>query len=86
MSHFLPSFGAASVKPSGVGQLTGIPNVHREKKMADLIAQQPDDSSYDEILRQLAYARMVDRGLADSVSGHVISDDEFKLRIEDNLA
>ncbi|TWU05802.1 hypothetical protein [Stieleria varia] len=53
-----------------------------KQAMADLIAQQPDDSSYDEILRELAYARMVDRGLADSDAGNVISDDEVKQRIE----
>lgn len=31
--------------------------------------QQPDDSSYDERLRELAFARMVDRGLRDSGVG-----------------
>ena len=50
--------------------------------MADIIAQQPQDSSYDEILRELAYARLVGRGLADSDAGNVISDDEVKQRIE----
>ena len=53
-----------------------------KQTMADLIAQQPDDSSYDEILRELAYARMIDRGLADSDAGNVISDDELKQRIK----
>ncbi len=37
--------------------------------MTDIIAQQPDDSSYDEILRELAFARMVQRGLDDSDAG-----------------
>lgn len=50
--------------------------------MADIIAQQPDDSSYDEILRELAFARMVDRGLADADAKRVISDDDIKQRIE----
>jgi len=53
-----------------------------KQTMADLIAQQPDDSSYDEILRELAYARMIGRGLADSDAGNVISDDELKQRIK----
>ncbi|MFC1757478.1 hypothetical protein ACFL2H_01755 [Planctomycetota bacterium] len=53
-----------------------------KQTMADLIAQQPDDSSYDEILRELAYARMVGRGLADSDAGNVISNDDVKQRIE----
>ena len=50
--------------------------------MTDIIARQPDDSSYDEILRELAYARMVQRGLADSDNGRTISDDEMKRKIE----
>ncbi|MBM4027783.1 MAG: hypothetical protein FJ280_20640 [Planctomycetes bacterium] len=53
-----------------------------KEKMTAIIQQQPDDSSYDEILRELAFARMVDRGLEDSRSGRTISDDEMKRRIE----
>ena len=40
--------------------------------MLDIIGRQPDDSSYEEILRELVYARMVQRGLADSDAGHTI--------------
>ncbi|MBP85608.1 MAG: hypothetical protein CMJ64_02655 [Planctomycetaceae bacterium] len=46
--------------------------------MADIIARQPDDSSYDEILRELAYARMIKRGLDDSDADRIISDSEMK--------
>jgi len=53
-----------------------------KQTMADIIARQPDDSSYDEILRELALARVVDRGLADSDAGRVVSDAEVKQRIE----
>lgn len=53
-----------------------------KQTMSDIIAQQPDDSSYDEILRELAYARMIDRGLVDSDAGNVISADDVKQRIE----
>lgn len=52
----------------------------------DLIKQilenQPDDSSYDEILRELAFKRMVDKGLADIAHGNVISNEEMKTRIQ----
>lgn len=41
----------------------------------------PEDSSYDEILRELAFARMVERGLADSRAGRVISHEEMGRRI-----
>jgi len=51
-------------------------------KMTEIIQQQPDDSSYDEILRELAFARMVEKGLEDSRSGRVISNEEMKRRIE----
>ena len=36
-----------------------------KKKMTQIIQEQPDDSSYDEILKELAFARMVERGLND---------------------
>lgn len=41
----------------------------------------PDDSSYDEILRELAFARMIDRGLEDSEAGRTISHEEMGRRI-----
>ena len=50
--------------------------------MVDIISQQPEDSSYDEILRELAYARMVQRGLADSDNGRTLSDSDVRERIE----
>ena len=53
-----------------------------KEAMSEIIAQQPDDSSYDEILRELAYARMIHRGLEDSDAGRTLSDDEVKGKIE----
>ncbi len=47
--------------------------------MAEIIARQPDDSSYDEILRELAFARMVQRGLQDSDAGLTVSDDYVEI-------
>jgi predicted transcriptional regulator len=44
--------------------------------MIDIIGRQPDDSSYDEILRELAFARMVQRGLDDADAGRTRSDEE----------
>ena len=41
----------------------------------------PADSTYDEILRELAFARMVERGLADSDAGRTISHEELDRRI-----
>lgn len=56
--------------------------VSAKNKMVKIIEEQPEDSSYDEILRELAFARMVERGLSDSDAGHTISDDEMKRRIQ----
>ena len=53
-----------------------------KETMTDIIARQPDDSTYDEILRELAFARMVQRGLADSNAGRTVSDDEIKRKID----
>ncbi len=47
-----------------------------------LIEEQPDDSSFEEVLRELAFAAMVERGIADSDAGRTISNDEMARRIE----
>lgn len=49
--------------------------------MIDIIGRQPDDSTYDEILRELAYARMVQRGLDDADAGRTVSDDDVRRNI-----
>lgn len=52
-----------------------------KKRMTDVIRQQPEDSSYDEIFRELALRRMVDRGLEDSRQARTLSHDEVGRRI-----
>jgi hypothetical protein len=52
-----------------------------KEHILDLVEQQPDDSTYDEILRELALARMIDRGLADVEAGRTISHEEIGERI-----
>jgi len=49
--------------------------------MKKVIDAQPDDSTYEEILRELAFARMIDRGLEDSRAGRTISNEEMAQRI-----
>lgn len=49
--------------------------------MLQTIEELPDDSSYEEILRELAFARMVERGLADADAGRTISHEEMGRRI-----
>jgi predicted transcriptional regulator len=52
-----------------------------KEKMIHIIYKQPDDSSYDEILKELAFHRMVEKGLADSEQGRTISNQEMGRRI-----
>ena len=52
-----------------------------KKQMTKIIQEQPDDSSYEEILRELAFVRMVDRGLKDVQSGKTINSKEIQRRI-----
>jgi len=47
----------------------------------EVIEAQPDDASYEEIMRELAFERMVDRGLADVRAGRSVSHDEAVRRI-----
>ncbi len=53
-----------------------------KEKMVKIIYEQPDDSSYDEVLRELTFARMVQRGLEDSDAKKTIDGEEMKHRIK----
>lgn len=52
-----------------------------KERIRELLEAQPDDASYDEILRELAFERMVDRGMSDVRHGRVISNEEMDKRI-----
>ena len=53
-----------------------------KKQISKILQTLPDDSSYDEILKELAFAKMVDRGLQDSKQSKAISNDQMKKRIK----
>ncbi len=53
-----------------------------KEQITELIRKQPDDSSYDEIVRVLAFDLMVKRGLKDSDEGRTISNEEMHRRIK----
>jgi predicted transcriptional regulator len=46
-----------------------------------IVEEQPDDSSSEEILREIAFHAMIQRGLADEEAGRVISHEEMGRRI-----
>ena len=52
-----------------------------KEEVRELIDQQPDDSSYEELVRELAFSVMVRRGLKDSDDGRTISNEEMRHRI-----
>ncbi|RPH47412.1 MAG: hypothetical protein EHM85_19885 [Desulfobacteraceae bacterium] len=52
-----------------------------KEEMIGLIKEQPEDSSYDELLRELAFKRMVGRGLDDARNGRTIPNEVMERRI-----
>lgn len=52
-----------------------------KQNMSEVIQSQPDDATYEEIMRELAFERMVARGLEDSRVGRTVSNDEMERRI-----
>ncbi len=52
-----------------------------KSQLAEIIHQQPEDATYEEILRELAFDHMVERGLADARKGNVITHEEMARRI-----
>jgi ribosomal protein S3AE len=53
-----------------------------KEEMTDIITSQPDDASYDEIMQELLFKRMVDRGLEDSKKNRTITNEEMQSRIQ----
>jgi hypothetical protein len=52
-----------------------------KEELTRLIQRQPDDSSPEEIVRELAFHVMVERGIADSDAKRTISNEEIGRRI-----
>lgn len=52
-----------------------------KEELTRLVQEQPEDSTIEEIVRELAFRLMVERGLADSDAGRVTSNDEMARRI-----
>jgi predicted transcriptional regulator len=50
-------------------------------ELRTLLEQQPEDSSSEELVRELAFHVMIQKGLADSDAGRTISNEEMGRRI-----
>ncbi len=53
-----------------------------KQEVKKIIDSLPDDTSYDEILKELAFDRMIQKGLKDSQQNKTISNQEMKNRIK----
>lgn len=53
-----------------------------KEKMLKIIQEQPEDSSYEEILRELAFKRVIERGLIDCQVLHGDEDEELQRKIK----
>ncbi len=53
-----------------------------KKKLTKIIEEQPDDSTSEEILKELAFSVMIERGLSDSDARKTIENDEMLRRIK----
>lgn len=51
-------------------------------ELKEILESQPEDSTTEEIVRELAFHVMVQRGLADSDAGRAASNDEMGRRIQ----
>ncbi len=52
-------------------------------QIKQVLESQPEDSSYDEILRELAFKRMVNKGISDVKNGNVISNEDMGEKIKE---
>ena len=53
-----------------------------KEQMFEVINNQPIDATYDEILREPAFERMVNRGLEDSRKNRTFSNEEIEQRMQ----
>ena len=52
-----------------------------KEQMIKIIQEQPEDSSYEKIIREIAFLKTVERGIEDSEKGNTISNEEMIRRI-----
>lgn len=57
------------------------PRQTEKSLIREIIDAQPEDASYEEIMRELAFARMVERGLADARAGRTVDHKEALRKI-----
>ena len=56
-----------------------------KKKMTEIMQSQPEDATYEEIMRELVFEKMMDRGLSDSRGGRVVSNEEMERLLKSSV-
>ncbi len=55
--------------------------VTAKEDLKSLLEQQPEDSSSEELIKELAFHLMIQRGLVDADAGRIVSNEEMDRRI-----
>ncbi len=50
-------------------------------QIKQILDSQPEDSSYDDILREIAFKIMINKGLSNAKVGNVISNEDMEQKI-----
>jgi predicted transcriptional regulator len=58
------------------------PTATPRQQMITILEQLPEDSTFDELFRELAFRRMIDRGLQDVATGKTVDNDEARRQIK----
>jgi predicted transcriptional regulator len=58
------------------------PQLSIKEQMVRIIEAQPEDTSFDEIMREPDFARMIERGLEDVDQGRTVSHEEVRREVE----
>lgn len=52
-----------------------------QDKIIEIVNRQPEDSTYEEIIKEIIFDGMIEQGLDDVRNGRTISNEEMKKRI-----
>jgi hypothetical protein len=53
-----------------------------KEKIIQIVKEQPEDSNFDEILQELSFIRMVNKGLDDSENNKITKHEKLKKEME----
>ena len=70
------------VRPKQPGRCKGTSVSDAQERMIKITQAQPDDSAFEEIIEELEFDIMVQRGITDVAAGRVISIEEMRRRAE----